>query len=119
MLEEIGGPPLLSFIEELRESGYAVSRKMIVAQSCRLLGPEHHFLLVPYAAKAACCISCWMAQNDLTTCCAGTHQAQVPPQAVIALASDFIFNIAWPAVEQDFHGRRFIINMDQTQYQVY
>ncbi len=111
MLEEIASP-LLSFIDELRESGYAVSRKMIVAHSCRLLGPDHRFSLATYAAKAVC-VSRWMAQNGLTIR-AGTHQAQVPPQAVMVLASDFIFNIARPAVEQDFRDRRYILNMDQT-----
>jgi hypothetical protein len=50
-LEDIG-PALLAFVEDLREKGYGVSRKMIVAQSTKLLGPDSAFALKSYAARA-------------------------------------------------------------------
>jgi hypothetical protein len=110
-LEDVGAE-LLAFVEELRNSGYAVSRKMIVAKACQLLGTDSDFSSKSFAARAQS-VSHWMARNDLLIC-TGTHQAQAPPQRVLTAAEDFIVNIARPAVNQSYHDRRYIINMDQT-----
>ncbi len=111
---DVIGPELLAFVEDLREKGYAVSRKMIVAQACRILGPECAFSSKSYAARAQS-VSRWMKNNNLTIR-AGTHQGQALPQTVTSLATDFIVNIARPAVSVDQPHRHqdFIINMDQT-----
>ena len=110
-LEDIG-PQLLAFVEDLREKGYGVSRKMIVAQACRLLGSDSVFALKSYAARAQS-VSRWMAKVGLTIR-TGTHQAQALPQTVTSAAQDFIINIARPAVSQQYRHPDFIINMDQT-----
>ena len=112
-LEDIG-PDLFAFVDDLREKGYAVSRKMLVAQSSRLLGPDSAFALKSYAARAQS-VSRWMAKNGLTIR-TGTHQAQALPQTVASSALDFITNIARPAVSPDLPYRHpdFIMNMDQT-----
>ena len=110
-LEDVGAE-LLAFVEELRNDGYAVSRKMIVVKACRLLGTDSHFSSKSYAAPAQS-VSRWMARNDLSIR-TGTHQAQAPPQTVSSAAEDFIVNIARPAVNQSYRDRRYIINMDQT-----
>ena len=111
---EVIGPELLAFVEDLREKGYAVSRKMIVAQACRILGPECAFSCKSYAARAQT-VSRWMKNNNLTIR-AGTHQGQALPLTVASLATDFIVNIARPAVslDQPHRHKDFIINMDQT-----
>ena len=112
-LEAIGSE-LLAFVEDLREKGYAVSRKMIMAQACRILGPECAFSCKSYAARAQS-VSRWMKCNSLTIR-VGTHQSQALPQTVASAAADFIMNIARPAVNLDQPHRHldFIINMDQT-----
>ena len=110
-LEDIG-PALLAFVEDLREKGYSVSRKMIVAQSTKLLGPDSAFALKSYSARAQS-VSRWMAKNGLTIR-TGTHQAQALPQTVTAAALDFIVNIARPVVSQACRHPDFILNMDQT-----
>ena len=63
-LEDIG-TELLAFVEDLHENGYAVSRKMIVMQACRLLGSDCPFSSKSYAAKAQS-VSRWMAKNELS-----------------------------------------------------
>lgn len=112
-LEDISAE-LFAFVEDLRENGYSVSRKMIVVHACRVLGPDSTFSLKTYAARAQS-VSRWMAKNDLTIR-TGTHQAQAHPQTVASAALDFIINIARPAVSPDlpYRHRNFIINMDQT-----
>ena len=110
-LEDLG-PQLLAFVEDLREKGYGVSRKMIVAHACRLLGSDSVFALKSYAARAQS-VSRWMAKVGLTIR-TGTHQAQALPQTVASAAEDFIVNIARPAVSQPYRHPDFIINMDQT-----
>jgi len=112
-LEDVG-PDLLAFVDELREKGYAVSRKMIVLQAIKLLGSDSDFALKTYSAKSQS-VSRWMAKNDLSIR-AGTHQAQAPPLTVTSAAVDFIINMARPAVNPDlsYRDRKFIINMDQT-----
>ncbi len=112
-LDDIG-PDLLSFVEDLRENGYAVSRKMIVVQACKMLGSDSSFRSKSYAARAQS-VSRWMAKNDLSIR-TGTHQAQVLPQTVLSTALDFMETIARPAVSPDLPYRHpdFIINMDQT-----
>ncbi len=112
-LEDISSG-LLSFVEDLREKGYAVSRKMIVTHACRLLGSDTSFPCKSYAAKAQS-ISRWMAKNNLSIRL-GTHQAQALPQSVESCALDFMINIARPAVSPNLSYRHpdFIINMDQT-----
>ncbi len=112
---EVIGPELLAFIGDLREEkGYEVSRKMIVAQACRILGPECAFSCKSYAARAQS-VSRWMKNNNLTLR-AGTHQGQALPSTVVSLATDFIMNIACPAfsLDQPHRHQDFIINMDQT-----
>ena len=74
---EVIGPELLASVGDLREKGYAVSRKMIVAQACRILGPECAFSCKSYAARAHT-VSHWMKNNNLTIR-AGTHQSQALP----------------------------------------
>ena len=112
-LDDIG-PELLGFVEDLRENGYAVSRKMIVVQACKVMGSDSSFCSKSYAARAQS-VSRWMAKNNLSIR-AGTHQAQVLPQTVLSTALDFMENIARPAVSPDLPYRHpdFIINMDQT-----
>lgn len=110
-LEDIGDT-LLGFVNLLREKGIAVSRKMIVMQACKILGPDHDFSLKSYAARGAS-VSRWMAQNGLAVR-TGTHQAQAPPQTVEVMAVDFIVNIARPAVTAFHRDKDFIMNMDQT-----
>ena len=110
-LEDIGAD-LLAFVEDMREKGYAVSRKMIVMKACKLLGTDSAFSSKSYAARAQS-VSRWMAKNDLSIR-TGTHQAQAPPQTVSSAAEDFMVNIAHPAVNQSYRECDFIINMDQT-----
>jgi len=110
-LEDIG-PDLFAFVEDLREKGYGVSRKMIVAQSSRLLGPDSAFASKSYAARSQS-VSRWMAKVGLAIR-TGTHQAQALPQTVASAALDFIVNIARPAFISDYRHPDFIINMDQT-----
>lgn len=62
-LEDVG-PDMLAFIEELREKGYTISRKMIVMQACKFLGSDSAFSLKSYVTKAQS-VSRWMAKNDL------------------------------------------------------
>ena len=111
MLDDIS-TDLLGFVRELRDRGYAVSRKMIVIQACKLLGTDSAFSSKTYAARAQS-VSRWMARNDLSVR-TGTHQAQAPPQTVSSAAEDFMVAIARPAVNQPYRDRNFIINMDQT-----
>jgi hypothetical protein len=42
-LDDIG-PELFGFVKDLRENGYAVSKKMIVVQACKILGSDSAFL---------------------------------------------------------------------------
>ena len=72
------GAELLAFVEELRDNGYAVLRKMIVMKACQLLETESDFSSKSYAARAQS-VSHWIARNDLSIR-TGTHQAQAPPQ---------------------------------------
>ena len=111
-LEDVGAE-LLGFVEELRDDGYAVLRKMIVMKACQLLGTtDSDFSSKSYAARAQS-VSRWMARNNLSIR-TGTHQAQAPPQTVSSAAEDFIVNMARPAVNQSYRDQRYIINMDQT-----
>ncbi len=112
-LDDIG-PELLGFVKDLRKNGYAVSRKMIVVQACKMMTSDSAFRSKSYAARAQS-VSHWMAKNNLSIR-AGTHQAQVLPQLVSSAALDFIENIACPAVSPDLPYRHpdFIMNMDQT-----
>ena len=110
-LEDIGSE-LLAYIDDLREKGYAVSRKMIVAQASRLFGPDSAFSLKSFATRGQS-VSRWMAKVGLTTR-TGTHQAQALPQTVLSTALDFILNIARPAVSQEYRHPDFIMNMDET-----
>ena len=103
---------LLAFVHELRDRGYAVSRKMIVMKACKMLGTDSAFSSKSYAARAQS-VSRWMARNDLSIR-TGTHQAQAPPQTVSSAAEDFMVTITRPAVNQPYRDRNFIINMDQT-----
>ena len=103
---------LLGFVEDLRENGYAVLRKMIVMQACKLLGSDANFSSKSYAARAQS-VSRWIGRNDLSLR-TGTHQAQAPPQTVSSAAEDFIVNIARPTINLLYRDRRYIINMDQT-----
>jgi hypothetical protein len=110
-LEDIG-LELLAYVEDLREKGYVISRKMIVAQASRLLRPDSTFSHKTFAAQGQS-VSCWMAKVGLTIR-TGTHQAQELPQTILAAASDFIVNIACPAVSHSYRHPDFIMNMDET-----
>ncbi len=111
-LEDIGSE-LLVYIDNLREKGYAVSRKMIVVQSTRLLGPDSAFSLKSFAARGQS-VSRWMASKVGLTTRTDTHQAQALPQTVLLTALDFIVNIARPAVSWEYRHPDFIMNMDET-----
>jgi hypothetical protein len=108
------GAELLAFVENLRESGYSISRKMLVAQATNILGSDSSFSSKTYAARPQS-VSRWMRKNNLTIR-SGTHQAQAPPQTVTTSAANFFVNVAWPAVslDQPHRHKDFIINMDET-----
>ncbi len=110
-LEDIGSD-LSAYIEDLREKGYAIFRKMIVAQATQLLGPDSMFSLKSFAVLGQS-VSCWMAKVGLTIR-TGTHQAQAFPHTVFWTTLDFIVNIACPTVSQGYHHPDFIMNMDET-----
>jgi hypothetical protein len=49
-LDDIG-PELLGFVKDLRENGYAVLRKMIVVQACKMMASDSAFRSKSYAAQ--------------------------------------------------------------------
>ena len=48
-LDDIG-PELLGFVQDLCKNGYAVSRKMIVVQACKMMASDSAFRSKSYAA---------------------------------------------------------------------
>ena len=105
---------LLFYVEEYREMGFPLSKKMLIFQAKRLSAADSPFLLLSRHAQEQA-ISRWMAAHNLTIR-VGTHKAQDHPEATKSLALDYILNVARPAVNltQPHRDRRFIMNMDQT-----
>ena len=103
---------LMHFVEEYRLMGFAISKKMLIFQASRLSDEESKFRKNTYGARLQA-ISRWMSSNGLVIQ-AGTHQAQEPPKLTMAAASDYISNMARPAVvSMSYRDKRYIINMDQ------
>ena len=99
---------LLAFIFQLREQGFAVSIKMILAKASTLM---RSFRDKSSSAKYHS-VSRWVRHHGLVHRM-GTHVSQKAPSEIAKLADDFMEYIR-PVISQPNRSEDYIINMDQT-----
>lgn len=100
--------PLLKFIFELREQGFAVSISTIVLQASRLMPAfNRKSELARYQS-----VRRWIKTHSLVHRM-GTHESQRSPSETSGMALDYVQTIRPRLVESNRH-QDFILNMDQT-----